>query len=963
MSVRAPQSRSRIVSILAPRGPLERWLLKLLRVSAASLAIVLASVSVLVAEQVVEVEMLDQELVRLDGYWKTQLGDDLTWAVPDYDDSAWLEVKVPSGFVSGEDVGMAWYRRTIQLDGKSWPLSIEDRGALRLGVTIGKVDSAYEIFAGGLRLGGVGQLPPTPKIDYDRHGTYAIPPRAIEPNGRLVLALRVWKSSDTAGDMDGPHSGPYLLGHIEELARHELESEQLQVFLAGLFLILGLFHLELFRRRPQLNGYLWFGVCSLTFGGYSVLRTQWKYNLSDSFLLLKELEYLLLFALVAVFVQLVWPLLGLRISRGLRIYQGLNLVTGLVVVSTPGLALNLWVLPYWEITVVVIGGYSLWTIFREAWRRNPEARILAMGTVLSISFFLRDVAVDRGLIAGPRWIAFGFGFLVLALAASLANQFLRTHLELEGLRQDLERRVDERTRQLIEASEAKTRFLANMSHEIRTPLNGVIGVADLLLDTDLTPEQQEYAALSRSSGDAVLALVDDILDFSKIEAGKLTVETRPFRLRDVVEESIGIVASKAAEKGLDLAYTVDRRLAATVEGDALRVRQILINLLSNAVKFTDRGGTLLEVTPRDGQRSDDPASGVSFKVTDTGIGIPQDQLGHLFEVFSQVDASNRRRHGGSGLGLAISRRLCELMDGELDVESEVGRGSVFHCHLPLRPVSSLFDHHLEMTPGELKGRRVLILEQGIFTQRILKDDLTGWGMVPRLAESPEQALAWLRDPQQFDLAILGDWGGDGRQWLRRALLPEVFRRQMPWITVRKINARDESGLEPAQLPAGRLALPVRSRELLKLLVSVFGTPSQSLRVRRKMTGLSALSRDKALKILLAEDDPVNQVVTVRMLERLGCQTDLVTNGLEALAALEHQTYDVVLLDVQMPELDGLETARRIRQKWTAPAGPRLIALTANAVRGDRESCLAAGMDDYVSKPVKIVDLRAALEHC
>ncbi len=934
-------------------------------VVAAAVVAVLGFADEVQTEQIVEIGALDYRLSSLEGRWKTRPGDELAWAAPDYDDSDWLEVMVPTGFVSSDDIGMAWYRRTVRLDARGSSLSLEDRGALRLGVTIGKVDSAYEIFVGGVRLGGVGSLPPNPSIDYDRHRSYAIPPRAIDANGRLVIALRVWKSPDTARDMDGPHGGPFLLGHIEDLARHELRSEQLQVFLAGLFVLLGLFHLELYRRRPQLNGYLWFGVCSLAFGGYSLLRTQWKYNLSDSFLLLKEMEYLLLFTLVAVFVQLVWPLLGLHIGRGWRAYQGLTVATGLLVAVTPGLALNIWVLPYWEVTLVIMVGYSLWTIFREAWRHNPEARILAIGTVLAIAVFLRDVAVDRGLIAGPRWIAFGFAFLVLALAASLANQFLRTHVELEGLQQDLERRVDERTRQLVEASEAKTRFLANMSHEIRTPLNGVIGVADLLLDTDLTPEQQEYATLSRSSGDAVLALIDDILDFSKIEAGKLTVETRPFRLLDVVEESLALVASKAAEKGLDLAYSVDRRLAASFEGDAQRVRQILINLLSNAVKFSDRGGVLLDVTFAESRKGDraKETNEVIFKVTDTGIGIPQDQLGQLFEVFSQLDVSNSRRYGGSGLGLAISRRLCRLMGGEMGVESEVGRGSVFHCRLPLQPVSSSLDLHLQVSQAELEGRRALILEQGIFTQRILVDDLTAWRMVPRLADSPDQALAWLRSREDFDVMILGDWGGEGRQWLHRALLPELSRRQMPWITIRRINARDEAELEPSQQPAGRLILPVRSRELLKRLVAVFGTPSQSIRVRRNITGLSLLQRDKALRILLAEDDPVNQIVTVRMLQRLGCLVDVASNGLEALAALDRKTYDVVLLDVQMPELDGLETARRIRQRWTAPAGPRLIALTANAVRGDREHCLAAGMDDYVSKPVKIADLRAALEHC
>ncbi len=926
------------------------------------------------------------EIVSLAVPWKLRLGDELDWARPDFDDSLWREIQVPAGSERHEAYAeIAWYRLTVQVGPAGGPPGEARSGLhppggrgedLRLGVTIGKVESAYELWAGGVRIGGAGRLPPEPRTDYDRHGVYPIPAAAIGDDGSLVLALRVWRSPVASSTVGGPTEGPFLLGRLAALTRRELISELPALFLAGIYLLAALFHLALYRRRPELRGYLWFAVVGILFAAYTFLRTQWKYQLIDRFLLLKETEHFLLYLMVPAFIELLWPLLGLRIGPALRAFQGLNLLAGLAAVAIPGFAANVFLLPWWQLGVVGLTAVGLGAILREAWRAHPEARLIAVGSLVAAAAFINDVAVDRGLYVSPRVAAYGFAFLVLSLSISLASRFLRLHRDLDELRRDLERRVEERTRELNEASQAKSRFLAMMSHEIRTPLNGVLGMTGLLLGTDLNPLQREYAELARRSGDVLLSLIDDVLDFSKIEAGKIEIEQHPFRLRQCIEEALDVLAAKAAEKDLDLAYLADRELPWMVQGDALRLRQILVNLVGNAVKFTERGGVLLEAGGvRGGEETAGPSE-LYFRVTDTGIGISPQQQEGLFQVFRQVDASSTRRHGGSGLGLAISRHLCELMGGRMWVESEVGRGTTFHFTVVAEPREATMDAFLDPRHPELRGRRVLLLESGKWTRRAVADQLCWWGMVPRVAESEAQALDWIRDGEELDAAILGLWGSDSGVPLAREIrrLWEASRRSavsLPLVAVRRIHFGEEPRLDAADRFAARLFAPVKPDELLGALISIFtrsrppgrrqpGSPPRPPRGRTAPVPSTADAEAASpLRVLLAEDDEVNRQVALRMLAQLGYRADVAVNGLEVLAAMERRPYDMVLLDVQMPELDGLETARRVRGRWP-DSTVRLVAMTANAIQGDREACLAAGMDDYLAKPVELRRLQAAL---
>ena len=494
-------------------------------------------------------------------------------------------------------------------------------------------------------------------------------------------------------------------------------------------------------------------------------------------------------------------------------------------------------------------------------------------------------------------------------------------------RAEMELRVAKRVAE--EANQAKSNFLANMSHEIRTPLNAIIGMASLLHGMPLSEEQKEYLDTVRSSGDTLLHLINDILDLSKIESGRMDIECRPVNSLRCIEEAFDLLAPKTEEKGLELTCLPEDSLPAMIMADEARLRQVLLNLLGNAVKFTERGAVEVSAGARilDESSPEGGSLEIHFAVMDTGVGIPQGKMDRIFLPFDQLDPSMNRRFGGTGLGLAISKRLVELMGGRIWAESQEGEGSVFHFTLVTRPVAA---PPIQERRG-LVGRRVCLMVEGP-TRRMLERYLSSWG-VAVLSRGETGAELALIDQAENCNSLPAD------------------------LLVVLIQPPSRSGDSLQTRAAGRLPKPVRPEQLYRLLVRLLSPIiSPDCEMERESMGIGGLFD---LSVLMAEDNPVNQRVAMAMLRRLGLAADIAANGKEVLEALEKRDYDLIFMDVQMPKMDGLEAVRRIRKDNIRK--PWIVAMTAYALKGDRERCMDAGMDDYISKPVKIEDLKAALE--
>ncbi|MEH6605387.1 MAG: ATP-binding protein [Pseudomonadales bacterium] len=762
--------------------------------------------------------------VSIAGEWQFHSGDDLRWAAPDLDDSAWHKATVPahSPPVPVSDDGLGWYRLALQLDLDS---SVAKNNVGTLAVSLGNVMSAYELYAGGVKIGGAGRLPPDPRSVYDRHLTLEIPASAVDDSGRLVLALRVWRDPAWGPEWaTGPYLGSFIVGNVGDLRASAVRSAILpDMILAALYFVLGWYHLLIARRNPVLREFFWFGCFSIALGLYSLEFSQSRFFLDLPYWLHKKIEFLSLYLLPVLLTQTLFIVTRTPLNRLFRGFYVVFIVLFAAVALVPNMFINALTLKTFQYTGAVWSICFAGIISWRAWQGVRSARIIFGLLLLLVAAVFNDVMMSAPWIESRQATQYAGGFLLIFIALLMAERYTDV---LKRLEMSVEKRTAElvTTNLELEAAVAtKGNFLANMSHEMRTPMNAILGLTHLGLKTELTDQQRDYFTKVEQSAEGLQGIINSILDFTKLEDGELECASEPFTPGDLVTGLVRIWDQPVAQAGLQLDVVIGDGLPAALSGDEARLKQVLGNFISNAIKFTQRGkiGLLVELVEMNPE-----SAKIRFAVSDTGMGIAQEQREHLFEAFSQADNSMTRDFGGAGLGLAIARRLVAKMGGEISLQSAVNEGSIFSFELDL-PLADVAD--------------------------------------VALAEEPEQI-----DEADIDLG------------------------------------------------------PIRGA-----------------------------------RILLVDDSDINLQVAGELLTQAKLYVDVAHDGREAVAMVLAGDYECVLMDVQMPVMDGYTATEKIRSETRFSQLP-ILAMTANAMPQDRARGAQAGMDTYIPKPIEPSDLYRAL---